>query len=374
MKNDKLRGLLIWLALTAFLCALGLGAYVALDKGGFLSSLILSLVDAPAATIRWDQAHWLRLAALGIMGLACALFSAAVVLTARWAARWQRDRQIRLMAQFVEQLARGGEPQAHLPDGYADVERPILAMQRQGARAQRMAQAEMQRKSDLITYLAHDLKTPLASVIAYLNLLNEAPDLPAPQRAKYLGIAQDKAYRLEQLIGELFEIIRFNLQTISLDRRDIPLKFMLEQLADEFYPLLLPGGRTVKVDCPQDMVVSADPDKLARVFNNILKNAAAYSFENTQIDVRARREADGVEITFSNQGNPIPPEKQAAIFEKFYRLDEARSTRTGGAGLGLAIAKEIIDAHGGQIAVSSAAQRTVFTVHLPLPPQAQEPS
>ena len=241
----------------------------------------------------------------------------------------------------------------------------FVAAREEADKAKALAETEMQRKSDLITYLAHDLKTPLASVVAYLNLLDESPDLPPEQRAKYVGIALDKAYRLEQLIGELFEIIRFNLQTITLNEERINLKFMLEQLADEFYPILLPQGKRISVSCADGLMLRGDSDKLARVFNNILKNAAAYSYDNTEITASARQKGNVVEIAFKNQGDPIPKQKQAVIFEKFYRLDASRATKTGGAGLGLAIAKEIVEAHGGSISVKSDASGTAFTVALP---------
>ncbi len=243
-----------------------------------------------------------------------------------------------------------------------------LEAKAESERARALAEAEMQRKSDLITYLAHDLKTPLASVIAYMNLCEESPELAPEQRAKYVGIALDKAYRLEQLIGELFEIIRFNLQTITVNEERINLWFMLEQLADEFYPILLPQGKSIAVSCEEGLVLRGDSDKLARVFNNILKNATAYSYEDTQITISARQDKDGTEVRFENLGDPIPRQKQEVIFEKFYRLDASRATKTGGAGLGLAIAKEIVDAHGGRITVHSDAESTVFAVSLPAVP------
>ena len=240
-----------------------------------------------------------------------------------------------------------------------------LEAKEEASRSKALAETEMQRKSDLITYLAHDLKTPLASVIAYLNLMDESPELPSPQRAKYVGITLSKAYRLEQLIGELFEIIRFNLQTITINEERINLKFMLEQLADEFYPILLPQGKRILVSCDEGLALRGDSDKLARVFNNILKNAAAYSDDNTQIAVSAERKGNSIEIAFSNVGDPIPKQKQEVIFEKFYRLDASRASKTGGAGLGLAIAKEIVEAHGGSISVKSDVEKTVFTIALP---------
>jgi two-component system sensor histidine kinase VanS len=223
-----------------------------------------------------------------------------------------------------------------------------------------------QRKNDLVVYLAHDIKTPLTSVIGYLSLLDEAPDMPPEQKAKYVGITLEKAYRLEQLINEFFEITRFNLQTIVLNKEKINLLFMLQQMADEFYPILTPQEKQVSVNVPDGLTLLGDADKLARVFNNILKNAIAYSYENSTIDISAKQQDKNIFITFTNLGNPIPPAKLETIFEKFYRLDSARSTNTGGAGLGLAIAQEIITAHDGTISVESDTENTTFTVKLPL--------
>ncbi|HHW23356.1 MAG TPA: vancomycin resistance histidine kinase VanS [Clostridiaceae bacterium] len=228
------------------------------------------------------------------------------------------------------------------------------------------AQDAEQRKNDLVVYLAHDLKTPLTSVIGYLSLLDEAPDMPPEQRAKYVGITLEKANRLEQLINEFFEITRFNLQTIVLNKEKINLLFMLQQMADEFYPILAPQRKAVSVSVPEGLVLYGDADKLARVFNNILKNAIAYSYEDSVIEISAGKQDKYVEISFTNRGNPIPQAKLDTIFEKFYRLDSARSTDTGGAGLGLAIAKEIVKAHDGTISVESTLEKTVFTVRLPV--------
>lgn len=222
-----------------------------------------------------------------------------------------------------------------------------------------------QRKNDLVVYLAHDIKTPLTSIIGYLSLLTEAPDMPPEQKAKYVGITLEKAYRLEQLINEFFEITRFNLQTIVLNKEKINLLLMLQQMTDEFYPILAPQRKQVSVNVPDGLTLWADADKLARVFNNILKNAIAYSYEDSTIEISAKQQDKYIVITFTNRGNPIPPAKLETIFEKFYRLDSARSTNTGGAGLGLAIAKEIVNAHDGTISVESNTEKTTFTVKLP---------
>lgn len=228
------------------------------------------------------------------------------------------------------------------------------------------AQNAEQRKNDLVVYLAHDIKTPLTSVIGYLSLLEEAPDMPTEQRAKYMKITLDKAFRLEQLINEFFEITRYNLQTILLDKQEINLTYMLLQMADEFYPLLAPSGKTAEVNAPENLTIYADTDKLARVFNNIMKNAIAYGYPDSKIEITAKLQDDNAVITFSNRGNTIPAHKLETIFDKFFRLDDARSTNTGGSGLGLAIAKSIVVSHGGNISAESQEERTVFTVILPV--------
>lgn len=222
-----------------------------------------------------------------------------------------------------------------------------------------------QRKNDLVMYLAHDIRTPLTSVIGYLSLLEEAPDMPMEQKAKYVHITLEKACRLETLVNEFFEITRYNFQQTALEKETIDLYYMLVQMADEFYPMLSENQNTVELVMDEEIRVSGDPDKLARVFQNILKNAAAYSTPGTAVTVRAEETEDMVRISFENLGKTIPPHKLASVFEKFYRLDDARSTRKGGAGLGLAIAREIVRLHGGNIFAESEDGRTVFTVELP---------
>lgn len=222
-----------------------------------------------------------------------------------------------------------------------------------------------QRKNALVVYLAHDIKTPLTSVIGYINLMLELPDMPTDQKAKYLEITLDKAYRLEQLINELFDITKFNMQSIILEREELHLSYMLLQLAEEFYPVLEEKGKKALVESDGDMVIWGDSNKLARVFNNILKNAIAYSLDNTTIRINARWDKGMFVVTFQNQGKKIPEEMLNKIFEQFYRMDSSRASDTGGAGLGLAIAREIVLAHHGKIYAQSTEEYTTFTVELP---------
>lgn len=229
----------------------------------------------------------------------------------------------------------------------------------------RHAEESEQRKNDLVVFLAHDLKTPLTSVIAYLSLLNEAPDMPVEQRVKYTGISLEKAKRLGELINEFFEITRYNLQNITLDKKEFYLYVLLEQVLDSFDPVLKKKGLQCTIEVDDRILIYGDPDRLARVFENLLRNAVAYCYPHTTIEVYGEIEGDGAKIIVRNQGKTIPAHQLEYLFEKFYRLDEARSSETGGAGLGLAITKEIIELHDGTIKADSQNGYTTFTIWLP---------
>ncbi len=251
------------------------------------------------------------------------------------------------------------------PKEYAEVAMQISEIKTAMRYNEQKLKEEASRKNDLITYLAHDLKTPLTSIIGYLSLLDEIPEMPEKQRARYTTITLEKAQRLEKLINEFFDITRYNLQQVTLEKEVIDLHYMLIQMADEFYPIFHAHGNTAELDVEENIKVMADSIKLARVFNNILKNAVAYSYPDTPIRITAKTIGDEVHISFSNQGKTIPEHKLNVIFDKFFRLDEARTSNTGGAGLGLAIAREIITLHGGSVVATSTDGVTVFDVKLP---------
>lgn len=253
-----------------------------------------------------------------------------------------------------------------LPPEMSAVEKKLNAVRQALDKRAMEAQSAEQRKNDLVMYLAHDIRTPLTSVIGYLSLLDEAPDMPPEQKSKYVHITLDKAYRLEKLVNEFFEITRYNLQQIKLTKETIDLYYMLVQMKDEFYPILSANGNTATLHADENLSVFGDPAKLARVFNNILKNAAAYSEPDSEISISAEARDGNVIISIQNHGPTVPSEKLSAIFEKFYRLHDARASDTGGAGLGLAIAKEIVTLHGGTIAAQSRNNITAFVVSLPI--------
>ncbi len=227
------------------------------------------------------------------------------------------------------------------------------------------AQMEEKRKNDLVVYLAHDLKTPLTSVIGYLTLLRDEKQISEETREKYLSISLDKAERLEELINEFFEITRFSLLDITLQYSKVNLTRLLEQLTFEFLPMLSEKNLKCMLHAKQEYQIRCDVDKIQRVFDNLLRNAVFYSYKDTTIDIFVVSEEECITIRFRNHGDSIPEEKLTRIFEQFYRLDQARGSGYGGAGLGLAIAKEIVERHGGRITAKSEEEEVTFEVSLP---------
>lgn len=270
------------------------------------------------------------------------------------------------VAQAAEQLAAPGEEPISLSENLSYVEKELNRAREKALLNARAAKEAERRKNDLVVYLAHDLKTPLTSVLGYLTLLRDEPQISEELRQKYLNIALHKSERLEDLINEFFEITRFNLSEITLELTQVNLTRLLEQLIFEFQPMLMEKKLHCRLKIAQDTMLRCDADKIQRVFDNLLRNAVNYSDPGGEITICCIKEDGQMRITVSNPGPTIPQEKLCHIFEKFYRMDGSRSTASGGTGLGLAIAKEIVQHHGGTITAASAHQQIQFEVILPL--------
>ena len=276
--------------------------------------------------------------------------------------------QLQALIDASAQLSRPtGEP-IRLPPAMKQVEDQLNLIREQALRDARAARDAEQRKNDLVVYLAHDLKTPLTSVIGYLTLLRDEPQISQELRARYTGVALEKAQRLEDLINEFFDITRFSLTHLELELRDTDLKRMLEQVCSEFGPVLRQRQMTCSLTLPPVLRAVCDPGEMARVFDNLLNNACHYAYPGTTLYVTGRAENGHAVLTFQNAGATIPPEKLSRMFEQFFRLDASRGTQSGNAGLGLAIAREIVEAHGGAITAHSQAEQVIFTVLFPLSP------
>ncbi len=265
----------------------------------------------------------------------------------------------------IDTLIQEGEGDVALAAELSATEKKINTIKHTLEKRKLDARLAEQRKNDLIVYLAHDLKTPLASVIGYLNLLHDETEISPEQREKYLAISLDKAERLEDLINEFFEIAKFNLTYVELQYSKINLTRLLEQLLYEFGPMLREKQLTCAINAPEDVMLRCDAKKMQRVFDNLLRNAVMYSYEGTQIEIAVVPQGETLSVTFVNHGDTIPPEHLKRIFEQFYRLDIARGTG-GGAGLGLAIAKQIVERHGGAIEAESEEERISFKIILPI--------
>lgn len=256
--------------------------------------------------------------------------------------------------------------QIELQPALNDVQNELNLLRERAKNSAAAAKEAEQRKNDLIVYLAHDLKTPLTSIIGYLSLLYDEPEIPLELRLKYTGISLEKAKRLEELINEFFDITRFNLTNISLETSCINFSRMVEQTAFEFNPIISEKGLTWQLDIEDNIMLSCDADKMERVLDNLIKNAVYYSYPDTPVKINLTKDNENIIFSIENKGKTISKEKLNRIFEQFFRLDSSRGTETGGAGLGLAIAKEIIELHNGKIYADSQNEHIIFTVKLPL--------
>lgn len=253
-----------------------------------------------------------------------------------------------------------------LPDELEEIQKRMNHLKRESEKNEKLAKENEEKKDELIVYLAHDIKTPLTSMIGYLSILDEIDDMPKKKQKNYISIALDKSYRLEDLINELFDVARFNSEKIVLEKEELNLNLMLEQIIDDFYPTLREVNKSIKLNYDEPISINSDSDKLSRVFNNLIKNAISYSKEESEIVINLKKDNNNAIVEVINKGRQISKEKLSKIFEKFYRLDSARTSRTGGSGLGLAIAKDIIELHNGTIIAESNEEETTFRVTLPL--------
>lgn len=222
-------------------------------------------------------------------------------------------------------------------------------------------------KDELITNVSHDLRTPLTSIIGYLGLIEDKQYQSEEDILKYTHTAYEKAKQMKNLVEDLFEYTKVQQHGAPVNIMRIDLNQLLEQLTASFE--LEGQHRGIEISSkvvPNPLMIEADPEKLGRVFNNLVANAFKYGNGASYIRVDARQRADQVEVTVANDGTPIPVQFLDHLFERFYRAEASRSRATGGTGLGLAIVKSIVDLHHGTVTVTSDENETAFVVTLPL--------
>jgi len=221
-------------------------------------------------------------------------------------------------------------------------------------------------RTDLIAWVSHDLQTPLASIRAILEALYDGI-VDDPETVKrYLNTAQRDVSSLSALIDDLFEMAQLDAGGIPLERADSSLADLVSDTLESFSELAL--RQSIQLEGSVELGIDPvfmDTQRIGRVFNNLISNALRHTPSGGRIEVRARRTGQGVEVSVCDSGEGIRPEDIPNIFESFYRGEKSRSRATGGAGLGLAIARGIVRAHGGEISVESQSGDTRFIFTLP---------
>ncbi|BCU83378.1 PAS domain-containing sensor histidine kinase [Polycladomyces abyssicola] len=225
------------------------------------------------------------------------------------------------------------------------------------------------RRKEFVANVSHELRTPLTTIKSYLEALDDGA-MNEPELAKrFLSVTLQEADRMARLIQDLLHLSRLDAKQTRFNKKPTDLRCMLEKVVERFSVPCQQKEINLKLQIIEPLPrVYVDRDQMDQVMDNLLSNAVKYTPEGGTITVRARRRSDGsAEVSVSDTGIGIPKKDLARIFERFYRVDKARSRSMGGTGLGLSIAKEIVQAHGGQIGIDSEYQRGT-TVYFSLPP------
>jgi len=233
----------------------------------------------------------------------------------------------------------------------ADERRPFAAM---GVFVEMTHLERLERiRRDFFANLSHELRTPLAAILAHAETLREGALDDREHRGRFLDAIYKQAQRMHALVRDITDLSEIESGAVTLAPEDVELRSVLEDVT----ALLLPAAEERNIhfvhDVPEDIIVRADASRLEQILTNLIANAVKFNRDGGQVTVRAHRDGPWVVISVTDTGIGIPPADQARIFERFYRTDKSRSRQTGGSGLGLAIVKHLVQAHGGQITVSS---------------------
>ena len=333
--------------------------------GGYALSSILTFFNVWfSAQLMFASEHDLLLAIVllvfaGGMAMALGYFLSSTI----------TDR-IHLLKGAAEKLAEGNL-KTRVPvtgkDEVATLARTFNQMAEQLEAADEKQRAVERLRADLITWVGHDLQTPLASIRAILEALEDGMVDDPETIKRYLNTAQRDVRSLSALIDDLFQMAQLNAGGIPLDRAQSSLADLISDTLESFSELAsrqgvkLGGSVEANID-----PVTMDTQRIGRVLNNLIGNALRHTPAQGEVRVHARRIGSGVEVTVSDTGDGIRPEDLPHVFDSFYRGEKSRSRATGGAGLGLAISRGIVQAHGGEIKVQSESGRgSQFTFNLP---------
>jgi signal transduction histidine kinase len=229
--------------------------------------------------------------------------------------------------------------------------------------SEELANLEKSRR-DLVANVSHELKTPITAIRAHLENLLDGVEQPDPATIEVM-LAQVE--RLGRLVDQLLDLSRLESGEIPLRIEQLPLHPLVDDLISEIDVALSGRGVRVDNDVPTDLpALSVDRERVHQVLFNLVDNAVRFTPEGGRVTVSARRRNGSVEVAVSDTGAGIPPEHLPRLFERFYRADPARARGDGGTGIGLAIARSVVEAHGGQIRAESEPGRgSTFTFDLP---------
>ncbi|WP_246120451.1 sensor histidine kinase [Cohnella terricola] len=226
-------------------------------------------------------------------------------------------------------------------------------------------------KNDLITGVSHDLRTPLTSILGFLEVIEEDRYQDETELRYYVNIAYEKSLALRKLIDQLFEYTRIN-NGIPLDLSELDLVGLIRQLVEEFVPVLEQAGMECRLNVHEgDFTMLADGGLLVRGYENLLSNAIRYGHTGKYIDIDFFIDGKEMVVRLQNYGEPIPELELPFIFDRFYRVERSRSKETGGTGLGLAITKSILEIQGGSINAQSSKKATSFETRFPIREKAE---
>jgi two-component system, OmpR family, sensor histidine kinase SenX3 len=229
-------------------------------------------------------------------------------------------------------------------------------------------------RRDFVANVSHELKTPVGALALLAEAMQEAPDDPDAVR-RFAGRMQQESYRLSALVQDLIDLSRLEVTDPLVPADRVSIDEVVARAMDQLRLAAQQRSITLVAGGHRGLQVLGDEGQLVTALRNLIDNALSYSPEQTRVGIGVRRSGDLVEICVADQGLGIPEADQGRIFERFYRIDPARSRRTGGTGLGLAIVKHITTNHGGEVSVWSAeGAGSTFTMRLPLAAPSRLPS
>jgi signal transduction histidine kinase len=218
----------------------------------------------------------------------------------------------------------------------------------------------------LMIDVAHELRTPLTNIRGYLEALNDGI---LPPKAETFSLLQRETLRLAQLVEDVLKLAKADAAQGSLKLENIDLNEIVNKALETFSPTFAKNSITVRVHLPEESVrVMADRDRMTRVLRNLTDNASQYTPKNGEVEVRIETGSETVRIDYRNSIDELIPQDLPHIFERFYRGEKSRSRQHGGAGIGLAIVKELVEAHGGRVGAELVEERIRIRVELPLDP------